>query len=111
MQKININKARELLKSIFPFTEMKKEHIAAFKTKKGRELVLELNRKEAFYLWMEKFDVSLGGVSIKNQDYPGLPYERKQPRNSNLNDTNAPRLKKGNKVWYLEIESMEALKK
>lgn len=94
----------------FAGLQQQTDYIAVFKSKSGRELALERDRTEAFYVWLEKYTTSIPGVSIKNQSNPGQPYERKQARNSNLNDKNCPNLKVGNRVWYLEIESTQALK-
>ena len=102
--------AREILKAIFPFTEKYTDYISAYKTVGGRDIALERNRTDACYLWLEKYDQSIDGVEIKNLKNPGMPYDPKQSRNSNLNDTNAPRLKVGNRVWYLKIENLDALR-
>tara|TARA_R110002072_G_scaffold302794_1_gene488769 strand:+ start:6245 stop:6598 length:354 start_codon:yes stop_codon:yes gene_type:complete len=108
---IDTEKAREAFKQAFPFTEVCTQYIARYNTKSGMEIALERDRSDAFYVWLQKYDVEIDGVLVKNQKYPGLPYGRKQTRNSNLNDKNTPKLKFGNKVWYLEISSLEALNK
>lgn len=102
--------AREEFKAAYPLTERCTQYIARYNSKSGREIALERDRTEAFFVWLEKYDVTLDGIRIKNDKCPGQPYGRTQPRNSNLNEKNAPRLKVGNKVWYLEIENLEALK-
>lgn len=107
---IETEKAREILKDIFPYTEKTTQYLAVYKSKKGREFALERDRSEAFYIWVEKYDGNIDGICIKNAKNPRQPYSSKQPRNSNLNETNSPRLKVGNKVWYLEISALEALK-
>ncbi|MGA7799841.1 MAG: hypothetical protein WCC36_03440 [Gammaproteobacteria bacterium] len=107
---INTEEARDVLKEAFPFTEVCTQYIARYKTRSGRELALERDRTESIFVWLEKYGAEIPGVSVKNEKYPGRPYERKQSRNSNLNEKNAPRLKPGNKVWYLEIETLEALR-
>lgn len=103
-------KARDELKKAFPFTERCTQYIARYETESGKELALERDRKDAYYVWVQKYDTSIPGIRIKNRSHPGQPYDRKQTRNSNLNDTNTPKLKLGNKVWYLEIEDLDALK-
>lgn len=103
--------AHEILSAKLNFagTQKQTEYISIFKNKNGRELALERNRSEAFYVWLEKYQTTIDDVTIKNQENPGKPYSYKQSRNSNLNDKNSPHLKVGNKVWYLEIKSREAL--
>ena len=108
---IDTEKARELMKDGFPFTERCTQYIARYNTKTGKEIALERDRTEAFFVWIQKYEAEIEGVVIKNEKFPGLPYERTQSRNSNLNETNTPRLKKGNKVWYLQIDSLSSLKK
>jgi len=107
---INTEHAREVLKDAYPFTESCTQYIARYNTKSGKEIALERKRTEAFFVWVQKYNESIDGVSIKNESYPGKPYDRKQSRNSNLNDKNTPNLKQGNRVWYLEISNIDALK-
>jgi hypothetical protein len=108
---VDTESARNEFKAAFPFTEVCTQYIARYNSRSGREIALERDRTEAFFVWLQKYDISIEGVKIKNEKFPGQPYGWKQPRNSNLNDKNAPKLKVGNKVWYLEIENLEALKK
>ena len=105
--------AHKILSEFLRFAGLEKqtEYIAVFHNPKGRELALERDRAEAFYVWLEKYSVIIPGVAIKNRENPGEPYDRKQSRNSNLNDSNCPNLKVGNKVWYLEVKSVQALQK
>ena len=107
---VDTEKAREELKKVFPHTEVCTQYIAKYTNKSGREIVLERDRTEAFYVWVQNYDTEIENIRIKNEKYPGQPYDRKQTRNSNLNDKNSPKLKLGNKVWYLEIEDIESLK-
>lgn len=106
---VDTEKAREEFKKHFPFTEVCTQYIARYKTKSGKEIALERDRSDAFYVWLQKFDKNIEGIQIKNTKFPGQPYDRKQTRNSNLNDKNSPKLKLGNKVWYLKIDSFDAL--
>ena len=108
---INTEKAREEFKKAFPYTEVCTQYIARYTTKSGKQIAMERERSESFFVWLQKYDVDIDGITIKNEKYPGQPYDRKQPRNSNLNDKTAENLKPGNKVWYLEIESIDALKR
>lgn len=62
-------------------------------------------------VWVQKYDTDINGVMIQNVKNPGSPYDRKQPRNSNLNDTNAPDLKVGNAAWYLKVDDEAAVSK
>ena len=101
--------AREALKTAFPFTEVTTQYVACYRTKTGKEIVLERNREDAFYIWLQKYDTEIEGVVVRNQKFPNQPYARKQPRNSNLNDKNSPKLKVGNKVWYVKVENLSSL--
>lgn len=102
--------AWKLLMDRFPFTEVSTQYIARFETSSGRELALEKNRTDAIYLWVQKYDQAFDGVEIKNEKFPGQPYGYKQTRNSNLNQKNTPKLKVGNKVFYLRIETLSSFK-
>ena len=106
---INQDQARKILKEVFPFTEKCTQYLACYKTKSGKEIALEREREDAFYIWLQNYDAEIDGVVIRNEKFPGQPYERKQRRNSNL-ESNAPNLWVGNRAWYLRIESIEALK-
>lgn len=108
---IDADNARVEFKRIFPFTEVCTYHIARYRTKYNKEIALERNRTTAYYVWVQRYDVEIPGVSIKNEKYPGRPYESNQSRNSNLNEKNTPKLKKGNTAWYLIVEDLEALKR
>ena len=109
MTTIDIEQARSMLKDAFPMTEKVTQKMAVYKNQSGREIALQRERINAYYLWLERYDVNLDHVSVKNLKNPGQAYDRKQPRSSNLNDTSAPRLKLGNKVWHLEVDNTEAL--
>jgi hypothetical protein len=106
----NSEKARELLKEAFPFTEKTTVYIAGYRTESGREIALERDRAEAFYVWVQKYDVEIEGIAIQNKNFPGKPYDRRQTRNSNLNDKNSPKLQFGNRAWYLRIDNLEAVR-
>jgi hypothetical protein len=103
--------AHKVLKNAFPFTETNTQYIARFATKSGKELALERERTESIFIWLQKYDQNIDGVEIKNSKFPGQAYERNQSRNSNLNEKNTPKLKLGNKAFYLKVESMEAFEK
>ncbi len=107
---IKTEQAIHELKTAFPFTEVRNQYIAKYSTKRGKEIALERERTGAIYIWLQKYDTELDGVRVKNEKYPNQPYDRKQSRNSNLNEKNTPTLKPGNKVWYLEIRDIDALK-
>ena len=109
MTTIDPEKARDLLKGVFPFTEKTTQKIAVYRNPKGREIAVQRERSESFYVWLEKYDIALPGIAVKNDKFPGQPYDRKQLRSSNLNDTTAPRLKVGNKVWYLQVDGRTEL--
>ncbi|EGQ7953529.1 hypothetical protein HJA58_004401 [Vibrio vulnificus] len=101
-------KAQQLLRDRFPFTEVSTQYIARFATRSGRELALEKDRTDAIYLWVQKYDQTFDGVEINNEKFPGQPYGYKQTRNSNLNQKNTPKLKVGHKVYYLKISDLDA---
>jgi hypothetical protein len=103
--------AQKILKNAFPFTESTTQYIARFATKAGKELAIERERTEAIYLWLQKYDQNIDGVEIKNSKSPGQAYERNQTRNSNLNEKNTPKLKLGNRAYYLKVESLGAFEK
>lgn len=107
---ISLN-AQKKLKENFPFTEVLTQYIAKYETKNGKELALERERTEGIFLWLQKYDQIMDGVRVKNEKYPGQPYEAKQPRNSNLNEKNTPKLKFGRKAFYLQIDNIEAFEK
>lgn len=110
MNSVDTELARDVLKEAFPHTEVCTQYIARYATRSGKEIALERDRAEALYVWVQKFEAGMPGIQVKNAKFPGLPYERKQARNSNLNDKNAPNLKVGNKVWYLELTDLAALR-
>lgn len=103
--------AQKRLKDKFPFTEVSTQYIAKYETRSGRELAIERGRTEAIYLWLQKYDQAIDGVRLNNKKFPGKPYDAKQTRNSNLNEKNTPKLKVGRRVFYLEIDNLDALDK
>lgn len=106
---LNSKDAEDLLrKSLIPYNSPT-DYIASFRTIAGREIALERNRVEGFYVWVQKYTTDIDGVSIENIEFPGKPYLAAQSRNSNLNDKNSPKLKLGKKVWYLKADNIESL--
>ncbi len=110
MTLIDPEKAQGIFKAAFPFTEKTTQKVAVYRNQKGREIAVQRERSESFYVWLEKYDTEIDGISVKNEKHPGQPYDRKQSRSSNLNDTTAPRLKVGNKAWYLQVDGLTELK-
>lgn len=110
MAMVDTESARDVLKQAFPNTEICTQYIASYKTRSGREVALERNRTESIYVWVQRYEAAMPGIRVKNAKHQGLPYERHQSRNSNINDKNAPNLKRGNKVWYLEVSDIATLK-
>ena len=106
---IDPDTARDVLKVAFPFTEKTTQKFAVYRNPKGREIAVQRERSESFYVWLERYDIELPGIVVKNEKFPGQPYDRKQSRNSNLNDTMAPRLKVGHKVWYVQVDGLTEL--
>ena len=85
-------------------------YIASYRTKSGREVALERERTEGYFVWVQKYTTQILGVTIQNQKVPGMPYVASQTREANLNKTNAPKLMIGKKAWYLKVDNIEALK-
>ena len=100
----------KMLREKLPGTENSTKYISCFSDRSGRQLAIEKERTTGIYLWVEKYDSEVDGVQVKNRNTPGMPYNVNQSRNSNLNDKTASRLKVGNKVWYLKIDSFESFK-
>lgn len=86
------------------------EYISVFLNKRGKALALERNRSSGYFVWVEDYKDGFEGIVVKNSKNPGMPYSREQSRNSNLNDRICSSLKRGNKVWYLKIDSLASLK-
>ena len=102
--------AESILKQAIKPTAAPTKYIAGFRTERGRELALERNRNTAIYLWAEIQNPDIKGIKVMNQANPGMPYSANQPRNSNLNNKNAPRLKEGKEVYYLKIDDAAVLR-
>jgi hypothetical protein len=101
--------AFEVLKRHFPHTGKLTDKIACFASDSGREIALERKRATDIFVWVESYGGGIEGVTIRNIKNPGFPYASSQSRNSNLNGYTAPNLKKGNRVWYLAIDSIPTL--
>ena len=109
MYKVNSQDAEKLLKNrLMPFNTPT-DYIASFRTASGREMALERERTEGFFVWLQKYTTEIKGVAIQNDKHPGEPYAPNQSRNSNLNEKNTPKLKMGKKVWYLKVDNIEGL--
>ncbi len=106
---ISIKDAEELLRKRYCTAIQSTDYILAFRTSRGRELALERERSDSYFLWLQKYNQDFDGVSIRNLHGGDGPYSASQTRNSNLNTTKTPKLGIGNRVWYLEIDSLEAL--
>lgn len=86
-----------------------KDKIASYRTKNGREMAIQKKNRTGVYIWFEKHNPDIPDIEVKNQKYPGMPYSTRHTRSSALNATNAPKLKIGNKAWYLRFTTPEAL--
>lgn len=86
-----------------------KDKIASFVTNNGRELAIQTKPTTGIYMWFEKYNSDILGIEVRNREYPGMPYSANQNRSSALNDTNAPKLKKGNQAWYLKFNTQKSL--
>lgn len=71
-------KARDILKAVFPFTEKTTQKMAVYRNPRGREIAVQRERSESFYAWLEKYDIALPGIAVKNEKFPSQPYDRKQ---------------------------------
>jgi hypothetical protein len=100
----------KMLRAELPGTENSTKYISCFSDRSGRQIAIEKKRTTGIYVWVEKYDSEIDGAEVRNRSTPGMPYSGNQSRNSNLNDKTASRLKVGNKVWYLKIDSLEAFK-
>ena len=87
------------------------EKIATFRTANGRHLALSRDLKTAIKVWVEGFpEAGMPGVMIDNTKYPGRPYDSAQTRSSNINFASS-RLAIGQEVYYLHVETLEALER
>lgn len=86
-----------------------KDKIASFLTNNGRQIAVQTKNKTGVYIWFEKHNADISDIEVINQKNPGMPYSSGQARSSALNDTNASRLKVGNKAWYLKFTNQESL--
>jgi hypothetical protein len=106
---VDSKEAETLLRKILSPYNNPIDYIASYRTSSGRELALERQRTEGFYVWVQKYTTKINGITIQNREYPGLPYEASQTREANLNEKNAPKLMFGKKAWYLKADNIEAL--
>jgi hypothetical protein len=102
--------AEALLHGKFARLREPTKYIASFRTESGRHLALTRQVKNDIYIWAEGFNESLNGISIKNRDFPGLPYLPEQPRSSNLT-TASSRLGLGNLSYYIKCDTLVALER
>ena len=109
MIKVDSQDAEKLLKKRLMYSNTPTDYIATFRTASGREIALERERTEGFFVWLHKYTTEINGIDVENEKYPGKPYTANQGRNSTLNEKNTPKLKPGKKVWYLKVDNIEAL--
>jgi hypothetical protein len=100
--------AEALLHGKFARLREPTKYIASFRSGSGRHLALTRQVKNDIYIWAEGFNESLNGVSIKNREFPGLPYLPEQPRSSNLTAASS-RLGLGNLSFYIKCDTLGAL--
>jgi hypothetical protein len=97
------SEAESILDSFFDRISIPSKYIAGFRTQNGLELALERTAKK-ITLWTEN------AGSYKDQDFvPSKTYEEKDPRNSNLNRKNSPRLRLGFSVINWKLEDIDQL--
>lgn len=109
MIKVDSKDAEKLLRKRLNPINIPTDYIASYRTASGRELALERDRTEGFFVWLQKYTTEISGITIKNIEHPGEPYLANQNRNSNLIEKNTPKLKPGKKVWYVKADNIEAL--
>jgi hypothetical protein len=68
---VDIEKPRKLFKEAFLFTENTTQKMALYSKSKGKEIALQRGRSLAFYIWLENYDTTIEGVSIKNEKKSG----------------------------------------
>ena len=104
------HQAEELLGSLYAPLQAPTVKLAAFRTRKGRQLGLMRERKHDIFIWAECHDASLAGVHINNQKHPGQAYSPEQTRGSGVN-SQCKNLAVGNRAYYLKCDSLGALER
>ena len=103
-------RAEALLESAFARLREPTKKLAAFRTAKGRQIALALERKDDIFVWAECYDGVIDGVAINNVKRPGLPYAPDQARSSAVN-SQCSNLAIGSRAYYLRCESLGALER
>lgn len=93
--------ARSYLDDRYPDESSSTKYIAAYKTKKGRQLALAASLKTEVKLLLDAKPSSIPDARIEN-------YPPGRPRNSNL-DTNAPQLGTDRQAFYVQVASLDEL--
>jgi len=93
--------ARSYLEDRYPDESSSTKYIAAYKTKKGRQLALAASLKTEVKLFLDAKPSSIPDARIEN-------YPPGRPRNSNL-DTNAPQLGTDRQAFYVQVASLDEL--
>jgi hypothetical protein len=74
MIKVDSKDAEKLLrKRLNPFN-IPTDYIASYRTASGRELALERDRTEGFFVWLQKYTTEIGGITIENIEHSAEPY-------------------------------------
>ena len=108
MTGFNVEIAKQIIEENLGENIASTKYISVYRTRNGRELALQKNRKTMVSVWTEDYDKSISEIEIKNEANPGKPYSKYQSRSSN---SNSKKLRVGNEVYYLKINTVESLKK
>ncbi len=106
---INTDAVRDMFRDAFPFTESESTGFAAYRNRAGEEIALQLGTNDAYYVWVQRYDGSVSGVEVHNEQSPGEPYAADQPRHPGLDERLAPQLQTGSEAWCLKAANREAL--
>lgn len=100
-----VKEAIKIIEGRFERTCAPSKYLDGFRTTKGLELAVELNRM-GIYVWTEPME----GCSSTFKCSPKKVYARSEPRNSNLNLKRTPRLTEDSQAWYWLFETTAELK-
>ena len=102
---LTVKEAIKIIEDRFERTCAPSKYVDGFRTTKGLELAVELNRM-GIYIWTEPME----GHSSTLKCSPKKVYARSEPRNSNLNLKRSPRLTEDSRAWYWFFETTAELK-
>jgi hypothetical protein len=79
--------------------------LALFETDRGRQLAVDLERRQRIHLWAQAAPPQLAGMEVRNVKAPGQPYAEDQRRHSGLRHT---RMGQGHRAWHLRFDDAHA---